>query len=88
MSTIHKKAWPELFEAVMTGKKRADLRINDFDIAEGDTLVLEEWDPATKAYTGRKVEKRVTHVAKIALAAPFMPEEAAREKGLQLISLE
>lgn len=88
MTIVRKKAWPELFEAIASGKKRGDLRLNDFEIAEGDTLVLEEWDPATKQYTGRKIEKRVTHVAKFGLDPVFLPEDKVRAQGLQLISLE
>ena len=55
MKIIKKKTWPEYFELVLAGKKRFDLRVADFDIEEGDTLVLEEWNPKTKEYTGRKI---------------------------------
>ena len=37
---IHKKIWPEYFEAVLSGKKKYELRLDDFEIKEGDTLVL------------------------------------------------
>lgn len=36
----------------------------DFECKPGDTLVLREWDPKTRQYTGRAVEKKVTHVTK------------------------
>ncbi|MDP3986350.1 MAG: DUF3850 domain-containing protein [Candidatus Veblenbacteria bacterium] len=88
MPVIHKKAWPELFEAVRTGKKKFDLRLNDVEIAEGDTLVLEEWDPQTKAYTGRKLEKRVTYALKFKVSELWWPEEEVHTHGLQIISLE
>jgi len=42
MATIHKKIWPEYFEAVAQGKKKFEFRLNDFEIKEGDVLVLEE----------------------------------------------
>ena len=61
---IEKKIWPEYFDAVTSGKKKYELRLNDFEVNEGDTLLLEEWDPATKAYTGRSIEKKVTYVLK------------------------
>lgn len=57
MSVIKKKIWPQYFDAVASGKKKYELRLDDFDVAEGDTLVLEEWDPQTKACTGRSMEK-------------------------------
>ena len=59
MAKIRKKIWPEYFELVKAGKKRFELRLADFDIKEGDVLVLEEWNPKTKEYTGRKIEKKV-----------------------------
>ena len=72
----------------MSGKKKAELRLGDIVIHEGDTLLLEEWDPSTKQYTGRKAEKRVTHVAKFAVDKLFWSEAEIKEKGLLLISLE
>jgi hypothetical protein len=58
MAIIKKKTWPVYFEAVASGKKNFDLRLDDFAIKEGDTLVLEEWDPEMKEYTGRTIEKK------------------------------
>lgn len=85
---IKKKIWPEYFEAVVSGKKKYELRLNDFEVHEGDTLVLEEWDPKTKEYTGRSVEKKVTYIGKFKMDQLFWPEEEVREKGIQIISLE
>lgn len=86
---IKKKIWPEYFEAVVSGKKTFELRLNDFDVNDGDTLVLEEWNPKTKAHTGRKIEKRVGWVGKFTLddMARFWPKEYILEKGIQIISL-
>lgn len=55
---IEKKTWPEFFEEILNGKKKFELRLADFDIKSGDILVLREWDPETKDYTGRKIEKK------------------------------
>lgn len=88
MAIIRKKTWPEYFEAVASGKKNFDLRLNDFEINEGDTLVLEEWNPETKEYTCRKVEKKVTFVGKFKIDELFWPEEEIKEKGIQIMSLE
>ena len=54
---IRKKTWPEYFEAIISGKKKYELRLNDFEVEEGDILLLEEWDPKTKSYTGRQRKK-------------------------------
>ena len=88
MAIIKKKAWPGWFEAIASGKKRYDLRLDDFAVREGDTLVLEEWDPQLKQYTGRNIEKKVTYVGKFDLKKTFWPEEEVLKKGLQIISLE
>ena len=83
---IKKKIWPEYFDEVSSGKKKFELRLNDFGINEGDTLVLEEWDPKTKEYTGRKVEKQVGYVLKFKLD-DFGQQKDIEEKGLVVIQL-
>lgn len=88
MAIIKKKILPEYFDAIVSGKKKFELRSNDFDIAEGDTLLLEEWDPQVKQYTGRSVEKNVTYVLKVSIDKLFWPEEEIKNKGLQIISIE
>jgi len=87
MATIKKKIWPEYFELVSSGKKRFELRLADFDIQEGDTLLLEEWDSKTKEYTGRKMEKKVSFILKFKLD-DFGQEKEIKEKGLFVIQLD
>lgn len=88
MAVIKKKILPKYFEAVVSGKKKFELRLNDFDTHEGDTLILEEWDDANKVYTGRSIEKKVTYVGKFMIDNLFWPKEEIEKKGLQIISLE
>ena len=85
---IKKKVWPDYFKAIVSGKKKFELRLNDFDVNEGDTLILEEWNPKTKEYTGRNLEKKVTYVGKFKINKLFWPEKEIKEKGIQIISLE
>jgi len=87
MAIIKKKIWPEYFESVSSGKKRFELRLADFDIAEGDTLLLEEWDSRTKEYTGRTIEKKVSFLLKFKLDN-FGQEQEIKEKGLLVIQLD
>ncbi|MFH1592639.1 MAG: DUF3850 domain-containing protein [Candidatus Woesearchaeota archaeon] len=84
---IKKKAWPELFQAVLEGKKKFDLRLADFECAPGDTLILEEWDPDTKSYTGRKIEKKITYILKTK-DLKFWPKEDIEKHGFQVMSFE
>lgn len=88
MAIIKKKVWSIYFEAILSGKKKYELRLNDFKVSEGDTLLLEEWDPETEDYTGRKVEKQVKHVDRFKLDELFWPKEQIEERGIQIISLD
>ncbi len=87
---IEKKVWPEYFQQIVDGKKTFELRLNDFDISEGDILILKEWDPSIRDYTGRTIEKSVGYVGKwkIEELTKFWPREDIDKKGLQVISLK
>jgi hypothetical protein len=86
MAVVHKKTWPEEFALVLEGKKNFDLRVADFAIAEGDVLVLEEWDPMSESYTGRSIEKKVGFVKKFNLDEYGQAAEVAA-KGFFVIEL-
>ena len=62
MERIEKKTWPELFNKILSGEKTFDARIADFNVKKGDILVLREYDPVDKSYTGRKSEKKISFV--------------------------
>ena len=70
MVEIKKKTWPKYFQEMLDGKKKFELRLADFNIKEGDILVLEEYDQKTKKYSGRSIRKKVSFVTK------FNPLEA------------
>lgn len=86
MAKIRKKIPPEYFELIKTGKKKFELRMADFNIKEGDILILEEWNPKTKQYTGRKIEKKVDYVFKFNLD-DFGQKEEIEKRGLYVIQL-
>lgn len=83
---IEKKIWPESFQAILDGRKKFELRLADFEIKEGDILILREWDPAKKAYTGRILEKTAGYVLKVDGLKYYSQEEIDRY-GYQIISL-
>ena len=62
---IHKKIRPEYFQMIVDGKKEFELRVADFEVKEGDILILEEQDPKTKKFTGRIAKKKIKHIMKI-----------------------
>jgi hypothetical protein len=84
---IEKKTWPEYFEKILTGEKTFEVRLADFDCKTGDTLVLREWDPKTKAYTGRQVEKKVGYMLKTKDLKPLTKEDIEKY-GLYVIKIE
>ncbi|MFH1801773.1 MAG: DUF3850 domain-containing protein [archaeon] len=84
---IKKKCWPELFEKILSKKKNADLRLADFEIKEGDVLVLEEYNPKAKKYTGRFIRKRIKNLNKIK-TAEFNSVEEIIKHGHYLIEFE
>jgi 8-oxo-dGTP diphosphatase len=87
MAIIKKKIWPEYFELVKSGKKKFELRLADFVIKEGDTLVLQEWDPNTKEYTGRELEVRPNYILKFDINK-FGQAEEIKKNGMYVIQLE
>jgi len=63
ITAIHElKSWPDPFQALMDGTKRAEVRAMDRDFAVGDLLYLREWNPVEEAYTGRHIFRQVTHI--------------------------
>lgn len=84
MAIIKKKIWPGWFKLVKSGQKKFELRLADFIIKKGDILVLEEWNPKTKKYTGRKIRKKVKYLLKFKLN-DFDQEKEAKKKGLYVI---
>jgi hypothetical protein len=84
MARIIKKSWPKLFRDVQRGAKRFELRLADFKVKKGDTFVLREWDPKTKKYTGKAVEKKVRYVLKFKLG-DYGQKKLIEKKGLYVI---
>ena len=84
---IEKKIWPEFFQKVLDGDKTFEVRLADFDCQPGDALILKEWDPKTKQYTGRSIEKKVGYVGQLK-DFTFWDKDDLKKHGLQIISLK
>jgi len=74
---IKKKTWPKYFQEILEGKKKFEVRLADFGIREGDILILEEYDPEKKEYTGRAIKKQVGFITK------FNPSEAHSQEEIE-----
>ena len=84
---IEKKVWPEYFQKIIDGKKNFEIRLADFECKEGDILVLKEWDPETKEYSGREIEKEVGYVSKVN-GFKFWKKEDIDKFGIQVIGFK
>jgi hypothetical protein len=56
------KTWPEYYKAVVSGKKNFEVRKADRLFQVGDLLVLKEFDPDKKAFTGKLITKEITYI--------------------------
>ena len=60
---IHRlKTWPPFFEDVKRGRKKCEYRFDDRGFNPGDYLLLEEWSPDSREYTGCALLVVVIHV--------------------------
>lgn len=84
---IEKKIWPEFFQKILDGDKTFELRLADFECHPDDILFLREWNPETKKYTGRVLEKKITFVIKTK-DIKFWPKEDIDKFGFQIISFK
>ena len=84
---IEKKVWPEFFQKIVDGDKNFEIRLADFECRQGDTLYLQEWDPFTRTFTGRMLEKQVMYVLKTKDVS-FWPKEEIDQYGLQVIGFK
>lgn len=83
---IEKNILPEYFNEILEGRKKYELRLADWGCNEGDILVLKERD-VDGVYTGREIEKEVTHVLKTKYQNHFS-EEDVEKYGFQIISFK
>ncbi|OGM29504.1 hypothetical protein A2630_00730 [Candidatus Woesebacteria bacterium RIFCSPHIGHO2_01_FULL_44_10] len=87
MAKIEKKVWPKYFEAILRGDKTFEIRLADFGCNKGDVLVLREWDPERKDYTGRTIDKKVTYIVKTKDLS-FWSKEEIEKHGYQVIGFK
>jgi len=89
MSIVTKKCWPEFFKKFSSGERTLELRLADFDLKNGDTLILKEYNPKTKEYTGRQASflcQKVEHSAKNPLQ--FYRVGEVEKHGFWIIQLQ
>ncbi|ALX97141.1 hypothetical protein AV650_03705 [Serratia fonticola] len=69
MESHELKIEPKFFDAVISGHKKAEIRINDRRFSVRDELWLREWT-VNNGYTGRDRYLIITHIADLKDYAP------------------
>lgn len=87
MATIQKKILSEYFKKVLSGEKKTELRLADFEINKGDSLVLVEIDDITKQETGRKLSVNVSYVMKTK-ECTYWSKDDIDKYGFQVIQFD
>jgi len=86
MVEITKKTAKDLFEKVLSGEKKFEIRLNDEEDSVGDVLVLKEVDKDGN-FTSREIKKKVTFLLKTK-ELPYWKEEDTNKYGYVVLSLE
>jgi Domain of unknown function (DUF3850) len=60
LRTHELKSWPRFFRSIVAGDRAHELRRNDRDYRVGDQVLLREYDPDSKTYTGSFCEAAIT----------------------------
>lgn len=80
------KCWPEFFGEILEGNKKHDLRrSSDREFSVGDKLLLEEFDPVTATYTGRRQLVTVTYITSHVM--PCALSQDALGEGFCILSI-
>lgn len=58
------KCWAPFFQAVKSGSKTHEIRLDDRGYQVGDVLELHEFDPKTETYTGGVLAREVTYISR------------------------
>ena len=84
---IEKKIWPKYFEKICNGEKDFEVRLNDYEYNIGDVLLLREWNPENKTYTGKSIEKTIKYIAKTK-DMKYWTEEEIQKNGFVILGLK
>ena len=87
MRTIKKRTWKHYFGLMFDGFKNVEVRLADFELEVGDTIIFEEYDHLKQEYTGRTITRRVNQLFKIHPEA-FNPIADIEKYGQYVMELE
>lgn len=84
---IELKIWPKYFSAIASGEKKFELRLGNINCRVGDVLLLREWDPKTRQYTGKAIKKEISYIFKTK-NQKFWAEKEIEKHGFIVMSLD
>lgn len=76
------KCWPEYFEPIEKGNKLFELRKCDRPYIVGDDVLIQEYEPATKLYTGREAKFNICFILK------DLPKSFGLKEGYCILGLK
>lgn len=56
------KTWPDFYHRIEDGSKPFEVRKLDRPFKEGDTVLLQEFDPGDNTYTGKECSFKITYL--------------------------
>lgn len=62
MKTHELKTWPKFYEAILNNTKPFEIRKNDRDFQVNDHVILREWEPSIRKYSGRSAQVVITYL--------------------------
>lgn len=68
---VEKKILPKYFDAVISGKKKFEIRKDEDELQIGDAVILKEWDG--EKYSGRETGRRIEYILRDAPEYGLMP---------------
>lgn len=81
------KSWPWLFEPLIQGDKKHDMRdMRDRPYKIGDKMLMREFDPRDGQYTGREAVALITYITNN--VTPCAMSSAALDNNFAILSLE
>lgn len=75
------KIWPVYFDQVRSGNKLFEIRNNDMDFKVGDEVMLKEFDPSKKEYSGRAILVLITYLTDFNQKQGFVVFSFHRKQG-------
>jgi len=85
MAEITKKCDKVFFDKILSGEKNFEIRLADFEVNEGDILILNE--TINRKPTGRTIKKKVKLIIKTK-ELPYFKQEDIDKYGYQVIGFE